>query len=90
MREFEDPISHFKEVVALMNDEIRAENSKFSISLDKNALLSEGSGIRKSLGYSALSLIYHKPSLDSFFSNNSRSFKAEYSVNEIMRLLKFS
>ena len=90
MEEFEDPISHFKEVVALMNDEIRAENSKFSISLDKNALLSECLGIRKNLGYSALSMIYHELSLDSFFSNNSRSFKAEYSVNEIMKLLIFS
>ncbi|MCL5048121.1 MAG: hypothetical protein M1374_04985 [Firmicutes bacterium] len=46
-KDFIDPIAHFKEVVAVMNQEIEAENKNFSISLNKDELLSNRTGIRK-------------------------------------------
>ena len=87
---YDDPIAHFKEVVSRMNTEAEKEQHLFSFKADRSALLSQGSGDRKNLGYAALSLIYHSLSLDKFFSNRSRSQQHEYSVNEIMKLLVFS
>ena len=89
-KDFIDPIAHFKEVVAVMNQEIEAENKKFSISLNKDELLSNRTGIRKNIGYSALSLIYHELCLDRFCNNKSRTWANSYSINEIMKLLVFS
>ena len=87
---YDDPIAHFKEVVSRMNTEAEKEQHLFSFKADRSALLSQGSGDRKNLGYAALSLIYHSLSLDKFFSNRSRSWQHKYSVNEIMKLLVFS
>ena len=87
---YDDPIAHFNVVVAQMNTEAEKEQHLFSFKADRSALLSQGSGDRKNLGYAALSLIYHSLSLDKFFSNRSRSWQHEYSVNEIMKLLVFS
>ncbi|NNN22226.1 MAG: hypothetical protein HKL80_09535 [Acidimicrobiales bacterium] len=52
--------------------------------------MSKSSGIRKNLGYAALSLIYHELSLHTFLYNKSRSWKSHYPINEIMKLLVFS
>ena len=87
---YDDPIAHFKEVVSRMNTEAEKEQHLLSFKADRSALLSQGSGDRKNLGYAALSLIYHSLSLDKFFSNRSRSWQHKYSVNEIMKLLVFS
>ncbi len=88
--EYDDPVSHFKGVVASRNKKILEDNSEFNISLDRNASLSEGTGSRKNVGYAALSLIYHELGLHTFFSNRSRNWECEYSINEIMKLLVFS
>ncbi len=88
--QYSDPISHFKAVVAQMNAEAEKEQAFFSLKADLSTRLSHGEGHRKNLGYAALSLIYHSLSLDKFFSNRSRSWECEYSLNEIMKLLVFS
>ena len=88
--EFADPISHFKTVVDEMNSELAAKNAEFNIKCDIDALISDSKAHRKNLGYSALSEIYHELGLDVLFSNRSRAFNNEYSINQIMMLLIYS
>ncbi len=88
--QYEDPIAHFRAVVEKMNAESAKEQSLFTLKADRSALLSQGTGDRKNLGYAALSLIYHSLGIDRFLSNRSRSWQTHYSVNEIMKLLVVS
>ncbi|MBS3937765.1 MAG: IS1634 family transposase [Peptococcaceae bacterium] len=85
-----DPVAHFKEVVKTMNEAAALEKKPITLNLDKNETLPEGQGNRKNLGYAALSRIYHKLDLATFFSNHSRPFKAKFNTNNIMKLLVFS
>ncbi len=87
---YKDPISHFKNVVSEMNAEVEKEPSFFELKADLSTKLSHGQGHRKNVGYFALSVVYHLLFLDKFFSNHSRSWQCQYSLNDIMKLLVFS
>ncbi len=89
-KEFPDPISHFKKLVAEMNKKFAEENQPVTISFNKDEIIAEETANRKNIGYAALSKIYHELSLHTFFSNHSRKFKSEYNLNNIMKLLIFS
>lgn len=89
-KQYPDPIFHFKQVVAEMNEKEAEATRELTISLNKNAQLDEGVGNRKNLGYAALLKIYHELGLDIFFNNRSRNINAEYNVNAIMKMLIFS
>ena len=49
-KEFTDPITYFKEVVAQMNDEEK-ESKKFTLEIDLNEKLPDESHERYNLGY---------------------------------------
>jgi len=85
-KQYDDPITHFKEVVKVMNEE--KKNRFISIDMDLNEVI-DSKMKRKNLGYAALSKIYHELSLHTFFYNYSRNTKAEYNLNNIMKLLVF-
>ena len=90
--EHEDPVAHFKAVVAEMNRQ-EAESKQprsVSITFTRSERLKNGKENRKNIGYAALSKVYHSLGLHTFFSNRSRLWKTEYNVNSIMRLLVFS
>jgi transposase len=90
-KEYPDPIAHFREVVEEMNrQEAELNPPVATITLDRKELLSTEQDNRKNLGYVVLSKIYHELGLNVFFNNHSRGLKAEYSVNNIMKLLVFS
>ena len=82
-KQYSDPIAHFKQVVAEMNEKAAIEKNSCEIKINPEARLSGAT--RKNLGYAALSQIYHALELDVFFSNNSRKLKAQYNVNSIMK-----
>ncbi len=88
--EYEDPVAHFRQVANEMNNEVKEDLVEFNVTTNRFAKLSDSPIGIKNLGYAALSQIYHELSLDSFFYNHSRSWKCEYSINEIMKLLVYS
>lgn len=89
-KEYKDPVAHFRSVVEEMNKKAAIEEQPVLISFDPEETLTENQANRKNIGYAALSKLYHELSLNTFFYNNSRSFKSEFNTNNIMKLLIFS
>jgi hypothetical protein len=85
-KEFIDPITHFKEIVAQMNAEEKG-NKKLTIEIDLNEKLPNETHSRYNLGYAVIMKIYHELELDRFFNNKSRHENFEYNTNSIMTLL---
>lgn len=88
-KEYDDPITHYKEVAAKMTEE---ENSKKKLTLKINMdeQLEQGTDNRKNFGYAALLKIYHELGLHRFFNNKARNEKFKYNTNSIMMLLMIS
>jgi hypothetical protein len=89
LKEYPDPIAHFKEVARQMTKE---ENSKRKVTLtiDMNESLAEDMDNRKNLGYAAILKMYYELKLDQYFNNNARNHDFEFSPNAIMTLLVIS
>lgn len=89
-KQYPDPIVHFKQVVAEMNEKEAEAARELTMSIREDVQLEADIGNRKNLGYAALLKIYHELDLDVFFNNRSRKLNADYNVNAIMKLLIFS
>lgn len=90
-KQYDDPISHFKEVIRQMNEEERANNAPLTLTIDKNEKLSENTDNNKNFGYAALSKIYHELEIDKFIKQKFRNRNfSEYKINNIMKLLVFA
>jgi len=85
-KEFPDPISHYKEVVAQMNAEEKG-NKKLTLEVDLNEKLPVESHARYNMGYAAIVKIYHELELDRFLNNKARHELFKYNTNSIMSLL---
>jgi transposase len=86
--EYNDPIAHFEQVVAEMNEAKSKENQHIGITLNPSEKFSGGN--RRNIGYAALSCIYHELEIHRFFASRQRSIGSEFNLNAIMRLLVFS
>ena len=71
--QFDDPISHFKEVVKQMNEEEKNNNAPITLTIDKNDKLEIGTDNNKNFGYVALSKIYHELEIDKFIKQKFRN-----------------
>lgn len=90
-KQYDDPITHFKEVVQKMNDDEKQNNLPITVSINKYEKLEENSNNRKNFGYVALSKIYHELEIDKFLINKFKSRDvSEFKINNIMKLLVFS
>ncbi len=87
---YPDPVAHFKAVAKEMDEKAALEHQPVKVSLDPEETLEGAYANRKNIGYAAISKLYHELGLDSFFYNNSRSFKSLFNVNSIMKVLIFS
>ena len=89
--EFEDPISHFTEIVNQMNFEEQENKMPLTIKLNPNEELKENENNRKNFGYIVLSKIYHELEIDKFLINKFKDRDvSEFKINNIMKLLVFS
>jgi transposase len=88
MKEYPDPYAHFQEEARKINESAKMDNQLEIIEYDKKEKLAEYATDRN-IGYAALSQIYHELELDVYFSNRSRKYKVQYSINAIMRLLVY-
>ena len=88
---YEDPISHFKEVVNKMNEDEKLSKQPILIKLDKNEQLEIGTNNLRNFGYSALSKVYHELEIDKFLINKFKDRNvSEFKINNIMKLLVFA
>lgn len=89
-KEFDDPISHFKQIVKDMNESALSNTKPIKILFDTQEQLHLDTNNRKNFGYAAFSSIYHTLEIDKFLINRQRSTKIEANTNHIMKLLVYS
>lgn len=86
LKQYPDPVAHFKEVISQMNAEEKGTN-KLTLEIDMNQKLQNETHSRYNMGYSVILKIYHALELDRFFNNKARHETFEYNTNSIMKLL---
>jgi transposase len=89
VKEYDDPIAHFKEVARQMTEEENSQK-KLTVSINMDEKLSPDTDNRKNFGYAAILKIYHELGMDVFFKNKSRHENFEYNTNSIMTMLVVS
>lgn len=88
---YDDPIAHFKEVVAQRNIEEKLLNSEYTISASKNQLLELNTDNRRNYGYIIIMKLFHELGLPGFLHNRQRrNSKIECNTSSIMKLLVIS
>lgn len=95
--QFEDPIAHFKDEVALRNKEAKEKNKeiilkiKLNNELEKHSLESESDfSNRKNMGSIVISYFYNKLKIPQFINSKKRSTDVTFNMNNIVKLLIFS
>jgi len=90
-KQYDDPISHFKNLIKQMNEEEKSNKVPLTLTIDKNEKLEVGTDNNKNFGYSALSKIYHELEIDKFIKLKFRNRNfSEYKINNIIKLLVFA
>ena len=90
-KEFEDPISHFTEIVNQMNIQENQGKMPLTIKINIKEELKENENNRKNFGYIALSKIYYELEIDKFLINKFKNRDlSEFKINNIMKLLVFA
>ena len=90
LKEYDDPIGHFEEVVRKMSEEKQAAQAPIILEFQKGASLPVETDNRKNYGYLAVSALYHDLGINEFFANRQRMTAAEYNLNSVFRALVFS
>ena len=95
-KQFEDPVTHFKEVARHMTEEKNCAKETIQVLIPLHDTLAKLPSVppdklgRKNIGYAALSVLYHQLGIDSFLNNRRRSKKFEANLNSIFKLLVFN
>lgn len=90
-KQYDDPISHFKDVIRQMNENEKANNSPLTLTINKEERLLVDTDNNKNFGYVALSKIYHELQIDKFVKNKFRARNfSEFKMNNILKLLVFA
>lgn len=87
---YDDPIAHFEQVVAQMNEEQKMDDPIVTININMNEELKKNTSTKKNFGYAAISKIYHELEINKFLVNRQRHLNIDYSLNNIMKLMVFS
>jgi len=90
---YEDPVTHFKEVVRIRTQEMEEEEAGKEIPLGSvyaDELMDENEDAMCHLGFLPLSAIYHELKLEQFLINRQRSKSMDYSLNDVMQLLVYT
>ena len=85
-KEFDDPISHFKEIAM---KKTREEITEYTIKNLSTKTIDNGDST-KNLGYVIFKKIYNELDISSFLINKNKKLKIDYSLNDIFKLLVFS
>ena len=85
-KQFDDPITHFKEVAKQMNKE---EITEYTIKNLKTKVI-DNSSKSKNLGYVALREIYKELGLEKLLNDKNKKLKITYDLHKIFSLLVYS
>ena len=85
-KEFEDPISHFKEIAKSKTSE---EITEYTIKNLNTKIIDDGDST-KNLGYAIFKKIYNELDISSYLNKKNKKLKINYSLNDIFKLLIFS
>ena len=85
-KEFDNPISHFKEIAHQKSSE---EVKEYTIKNLNTKIIDDGDS-KKNLGYSILKSIYNELDISSFLDKKNKKLKVNYSLDDIFKLLVFS
>lgn len=89
VKEFPDPITHFKEVAKQMTAEDNTRR-KVSFTIDMDECLSEKAEGTKNFGYALPMKVYHELDLQEFFKTRMAKEAFKFNTNSIMLLLVMS
>ena len=89
IKEYKDPIAHFRAVAAQMDKE-RLDSKSATVTIDFEEELSRGNENRKNYGHVVFSKIYHELEIDKFLKNARRHENFKYNTDAIMRLLVYT
>lgn len=89
-KQYDDPVSHFQNIVNEMNQENISKNLSEPIQISMSEELPIDADNSKNFGYSAFSKIYHELKIDNFFLTKfSRIKVSPNKLNSIFKLLVF-
>ncbi len=83
------PIAHFKEVARERTRQEKASNSPIVFTFVPTEKIDTSTLLRKNLGFSVLSAIYHELEIHKFMANRQRSLKIDFLLNDVFKLLVF-
>lgn len=86
-KEFEDPISYFKQAAKEMTEAQKMSKEPVTLQIDPTSVLSEGENNLKNFGYLAVGSVYRQLGIDRFFSGRQRNLPCQYNLNSLFRLL---
>lgn len=84
---YDDPLSHFTEVVKTRNEEESAFPKTIEVKTTEK--LTKENTARKNLGYAAIKAVYEQLGLYDFFKQKQRYINSEFNLNKIFSLLVF-
>ncbi len=85
-KEFEDPISHFKEIAKQKSQD---EITEYTIKNLNSKIIDNGDS-SKNLGYVILKKIYNELDISSLLNEKNKMLKVDYRLNDIFQLLVLS
>lgn len=88
-KQYPDPIAHFEQVIADMNQE-KESNNEDSVPINPSATMELDEDSLKNVGYGILKALYKELQLDIFWRVKSRRRSFQYNAEEIFRLLVIS
>ena len=88
LEQYPDPIAHFSEVARRMSEEEKTAQT-FEFTIQNDDVMQVGTDDIKNIGFAALSKIYHELGIHKFLINRERNLRANYPLNNIMKLLVY-
>lgn len=87
---YDDPIEHFRQVVAQRNLELEEENKKINTIIDTSELMDINTDDLKNVGYGVIKRIYKELKIDKFWKDVERKENTSLPLEKIFELLVFS
>lgn len=86
-KKYEDPVAYFSQYTKGLTRKKKEETKKQTLTIDMTETLEIGTMDTRNVGYGILKFLYRDLELDKFWNWKTRGSKAEYSVDQIFRLL---
>ena len=86
---YDDPIAHFTQYAKELTEKSKAEKS-CTVSIDLDERLTTATNDTRNVGYGILKSLYKELELDRFWNWKTRNLNAQFSTDQIFRLLTIS